>query len=327
MLVSITTMVLCITHSNDYYTIDLVQQHLEKMGVPSFRLNVDEWATEYNIHYTIQQCRFSGAGRTITDTQISAVWYRKLWDLKMPHNLDPAYNAVFTREYLTFRDLFLHSLQRVPWMNPLQADHAVCSDKLQQLRVAYAVGLSIPASIFTNDPAQIRDFFKRCGNQVVMKLHNALSKSMKGDGAFFPTTRLSEADLEHLHLLAYCPMIFQEYIPKAYELRIVYVDGVFFTGKIVPADGALPTDWRTLAGNAGQWQPYTLPAAVQEKISRLMKNLGLVFGALDMIRHTNGEYVFLEVNPQGEWGMLQKQLDYPIGETIAEKLVTRIKNG
>ena len=46
-----------------------------------------------------------------------------------------------------------------------------------------------------------------------------------------------------------------------------------------------------------------------------------------MIKNTGGQYVFLEVNPQGEWGMVQKYLSYPIGETIADKLITRIKNG
>ena len=38
----------------------------------------------------------------------------------------------------------------------------------------------------------------------------------------------------------------------------------------------------------------------------------------------NDEYIFLEVNPQGEWGMIQRDLGYPIGETIAEKLVARV---
>ena len=318
-------MVLCITHSNDFYTIDLVQQHLEKMGVPSFRLNTDEFASTYKLHYTIRQYELSGHGQTITDAQISAVWYRKLWDMKIPPGLDPAYRPVFTREYQTYRDLFFQALQRVPWMNPMQADHAVCHDKLQQLRMAYAVGLPVPRSVFTNDAAVIREFFKHCGGEVVMKLHNALSKSMKGDGPFFPTTRLTAEGLEHLDSLAYCPMIFQEYIPKAYELRIAYVDGVCFAGKIPHAEGTTAADWR--AGGTVQWQVYELPEPVQQKVHQLMKNLGLVFGALDMIKHPNGEYVFLEVNPQGEWGMLQKYLGYPIGETIAEKLITRIKNG
>jgi glutathione synthase/RimK-type ligase-like ATP-grasp enzyme len=245
----------------------------------------------------------------------------------VPEELDPAYQPVFIKEYQTYRQLFFNALQRVPWMNPMQADHAVGSDKLQQLRVAYAVGLTVPASVFTNDALVLRDFFDRCDKQVVMKLHNALSKSMKGDGAFFPTTRLTGAYLEQLDLLTYCPMIFQEYIPKAYELRIAYVDGICFAGKLPYAEGAGPTDWRTLTSGDVQWQSYELPVPVQQKIGKLMKNLGLFFGAIDMIRHTNGEYVFLEVNPQGEWGMLQKYIGYPIGETIAEKLITHIQNG
>ena len=160
---------------------------------------------------------------------------------------------------------------------------------------------------------------------MIVKLHGALSKSMDGNDRFFPTTRLALEDLANLDSLAYCPMIFQEYIPKAYELRIVYVDGEFFTGQIT-VDAEKYTDWRTATGIHMPWKKYTLPVELQYKIGRVMNELGLSFGAIDMIRHTNGEYVFLEVNPQGEWGMLQKHLSYPIGETIAEKLISRIKN-
>lgn len=319
-------MVVCITHSNDYYTIDIVQQQLEKKGIPFFRFNSDEFALQYKINYTVQHYSLTAGDQTISDTQVSAVWYRKLWDLKVPEELDPAYHPVFVKEYQTFCQLFFHALHRVPWMNPMQADHAVGSDKLRQLQVAYAVGLTIPASIFTNDPATIRQFFKRCNNEVVMKLHNALSRSMKGDGAFFPTTRLTGADLEQIDLLTYCPMIFQEYIPKAYELRVAYVDGECFAGKIPHAAHDAPADWRTMSSGTMQWQHYALPIPVQRKIGLLMKRLGLLFGAIDIIRHTNGDYVFLEVNPQGEWGMLQKYLDYPIGQTIADKLITHIQH-
>jgi glutathione synthase/RimK-type ligase-like ATP-grasp enzyme len=55
----------------------------------------------------------------------------------------------------------------------------------------------------------------------------------------------------------------------------------------------------------------------------MMNTMGLVFGAIDVIKQKDGQYVFLEVNPQGEWGMLQRDLGYPIGETIANKLVER----
>ena len=53
-----------------------------------------------------------------------------------------------------------------------------------------------------------------------------------------------------------------------------------------------------------------------------MSELGLVFGAVDLICTPSGEYVFLEVNPGGEWGMLERDLGLPISEAIAEALLS-----
>jgi hypothetical protein len=64
-----------------------------------------------------------------------------------------------------------------------------------------------------------------------------------------------------------------------------------------------------------------LPAEVARSLNLLMTELGLVFGAVDLICTTGGEYVFLEVNPGGEWGMLERNLGLPISEAIAEALL------
>lgn len=321
-------MVLCITHSQDHYTIDIVQRSLEQAGIPSFRLNSDEFAVDYKLQYHFrdgrQRCSLATKDHTIDVADITAVWYRKLWKLQVPGDLDNAYHNIFIKEYQTYLQLFFNQLSHVPWMNDMQTDHLVGHDKLLQLSAAQDAGLQVPDTVFTNDPVPIRELFERCNGNIVVKLHGALSKSMEGHTPFFPTTRLSFKDLNRLDELAYCPMIFQEYIPKAYELRIVYVDGDFFTGKIPHEEGT--TDWRALHGNKLNWDSYQLPAAIEEKITRMMQALGLSFGAIDMIRQPDGAYIFLEVNPQGEWGMLQKCLSYPIGETIAKKLITRIKN-
>ncbi|HYF30966.1 MAG TPA: hypothetical protein VD993_07590 [Chitinophagaceae bacterium] len=322
-------MVLCITHSKDHYTIDIVQQALERAGMPSFRLNTDEFAINCRHNYTFNKNHQENVllidGQTIDAAQISGVWYRKLWKLQVPRELDPAYQDIFIKEYQTYLQLFFNRLHHVPWINNMQTDHAVNQDKLLQLSAARSAGLRVPDTIFTNDPGPIKAFFDRCHGNLIVKLHGALSKSMEGNTPFFPTTRLSPKDLHRLDELAYCPMIFQEYITKAYELRIVYVDGDFFTGKIPHQENI--TDWRAQTGATIAWQAYKLPISIEGSLSRMMQELGLAFGAIDMIRQPDGEYVFLEVNPQGEWGMLQKYLSYPIGETIAQKLITHIKNG
>jgi glutathione synthase/RimK-type ligase-like ATP-grasp enzyme len=323
-------MVLCITHSADFYTIDIVQHALQQAGVPSFRLNTDEFAINYRLEYNSSPANESACivtgNQNICANNITGVWYRKQWKMKVPAELDPAYHQTFTKEYQTYLRIFFNQLRHVPWMNKIDSDHVVGSDKLMQLSAANAAGLTTPKSIFTNNAETIRGFFETCKGNLIVKLHGSLSKSMDGNAAFFPTTKLQAKDLDRLNELAYCPMIFQEYIPKEYELRIIYVDGDFFTGKI-PYEGNEATDWRAIRDRQNVWQHYELPEHVCKKLTVMMHALDLTFGAIDMIRNKEGDYVFLEVNPQGEWGMIQKYLDLPIGETIAQKLITSIKNG
>lgn len=317
-------MILCITHSQDTYTIDLVLQHLQQLGYPGFRFNSDEFGTRYRLRYRLTsagpQYQLEHGNTLIDATDITGVWYRKLWELKVPPSLDPAYVPAFIKEYNTSLHIFLNALD-VPWMNRIDIDHAVSNNKLLQLTAAQAAGLAVPQTLFSNHAEDAIRFYDDHNGDVVVKLHGALSKTMDGRGDFFPTTRLRKEDVPMLESLSACPMILQEYIPKDRELRIVYVDGEFFTGSLRAPD---TTDWRTATTTIIQWEPFVLPPAQEEKISRLMQLLGITFGAIDMIVQPDGQYVFLEVNPQGEWGMLQKYLGFPIAETIAEKLVQKI---
>ena len=136
------------------------------------------------------------------------------------------------------------------------------------------------------------------------------------------TLLIEEKDLDQLSNIAACPMIFQPYVEKDYELRIVYLDGAFFAGKI---NSSAHTDWRVSQENFF-WEEYKLPKHIQENLHLMMKEMDLVFGAIDIIKSKDGNYYFLEVNPQGEWGMLQKELGFPIAEGIADYLIKRILN-
>ena len=43
-------------------------------------------------------------------------------------------------------------------------------------------------------------------------------------------------------------------------------------------------------------EAITLPAEIEAKCLRLMRHLGLNYGALDFILNKEGEYVFVEIN-------------------------------
>ena len=323
-------MILCISHSGDFYTIDIVINTLKKLGEEVIRLNSDTFSDQLSFHYSASsegvEVILTTEGKTFSAKDIEAVWYRKLWKINVPEELDGSYSGIFQQEYSIMRNLFFESIPNIFWMNPIALDHRISQNKLEQLRIASSCGIDIPESIFTNNANKVKTFFyEKCQGNMIAKLHGSLSRSMKGDAPFFPTTLITEENLIHLDSLCYCPMIFQRMIPKQYELRIVYIDGIFFTGKINATESEKgKIDWRA-ANDLSAWEKYVLPIEICSSLTNMMQEMGLFFGAIDMIRQKDGQYIFLEVNPQGEWGMLQRDLDYPIGETIAEKLVSKTK--
>lgn len=323
-------MILCLTHSKDHYTIDIVIKRLKELGKDVYRMDTDLFSSKLSFDYSLDNHKsnihFHDGNQHINSSDIEAVWYRKLWETEIPDELDDDFKGIYFQEYYTMRHIFFESLKELPWFNPIAKDHEISNNKFGQLSVAAHSGLAIPKSLFTNDEKKVKAFFfDECSKQMIAKLHGALSRSMAGDTPFFPTTVINESNLKGLATLIYCPMIFQEMIPKAYELRIIYIDGTFFTGKINAGKSERgKTDWRIATDIYFGWEHYQLPGQIAESLTKMMQEMNLFFGAIDMIRHQDGRYIFLEVNPQGEWGMLQRDLQYPIGETIAEKLVSRL---
>ncbi len=321
-------MILCISHTNDFYTIDLVMQAIEKWGYKAVRLNTDRFDHSSQISFekkeSITEYSFSPLSE-INFTDIKAVWNRKIWRPSIPKELDDAYSSIFLQEYISMRKIYFDSIKNVVWMNAPEDDRTVADNKMYQLEIASACGLITPPTLMTNSFEKVKQFFSEtCKGDMIAKLHGVLSHSMEGNGPAFPTSRIGEEDFETLSEgLHYCPMIFQPFISKAYELRVVYVDGEIFAGKINTNSNT--TDWRQNSINEFSWEAYNLSLDIKNKISEMMKKMSLLFGVIDIIKSEEGNYVFLEINPQGEWGMLQKFAGLRIAETIAEKLIKRIK--
>jgi glutathione synthase/RimK-type ligase-like ATP-grasp enzyme len=159
---------------------------------------------------------------------------------------------------------------------------------------------------------------------MVAKMMTPFSVSMGKPSAFVYTSEVGEEDLANAGQLRHSPMMFQERIEKARELRVAYVGGKVFSGAVDASKSAEGgTDWRLASPDECRWQMAELPDEVQEKLKTLMDRLELVFGAVDLIMTPEGDHVFLEVNSAGEWGMLERDLGHPISEAIAEALLDR----
>lgn len=319
--------VLLITHSGDFFTIDRVADALSKRGAQPFRLDTDQFPIAVQIqahlgnsgsHHSLKY-----GGISITTEQVQAVWMRRIWQPEFGKELAPQFQQSCVRESLATLDGFWDSLRTARWVDDLQRINAA-ENKLRQLRVAGEVGLIIPQTLVTNNPEEAREFFHKLEGKMVAKLLTPLSFSMSGSSFFMYTSAVKEADLVDAQTLRYCPMVFQEQIPKHLELRVVFVDGNFFVGALDASGYAASTqDWRRGTQEACVWQPHELPTDVANCLKAFMARFGLTFGAIDIIIKPSGEYVFLEVNPTGEWGMLERDLNYPISEAIADSLLSK----
>lgn len=307
--------VLLLSHRQEPFCTARVAGALEEKGARPLRLDTDAFPSGLRLSGELggddgEQLLFDGA-----PLSVQAVWMWRLWPASLDENLDAKHRVAAVRESaMTLRGL-LDLLSGVPWIDALDTI-ANAENKTRQLRLAGAVGLAIPPTLITADPEAARHFYARHDGQVVAKLQGTLGYSMKGGGGL-PTRLLRREDLAALDGLRHCPMIFQRYVPKAYELRVAWVDGLVFVGAL---DGKrCGVDWRY--ESTASWEPHPLPPEIHARLAQLMARLGLRQGALDLIVTPTGEYVFLEVNPHGEWGMLERDLGLPIGAALASALL------
>lgn len=66
--------------------------------------------------------------------------------------------------------------------------------------------------------------------------------------------------------------------------------------------------------------PFQLPMEIEKKLDILMKKLDFNSGSIDMIVTVENEYVFLEVNPLGQFSMTSFPCNYNVEKIIAEYL-------
>ena len=67
--------------------------------------------------------------------------------------------------------------------------------------------------------------------------------------------------------------------------------------------------------------PCKLTDAEIKKIDQFMRKIDLNCGSLDFIRTKDGQLVFLEVNPTGQFGMVDFPCNYGLHKKVAETLI------
>lgn len=258
---------------------------------------------------------------TVELGQAKGCWWRR----PQPYRLDP---AIRSREHQHFAlaesyEAMLGTLYAldsggggVRWVNhPLKDDAA--HRKVLQLKAAREAGLEVPDTLVTNDPAAARAFIAaRHGRPTVYKAFQATEMLWR------ETRLLRQGEEALLDNVRFAPVIFQDYVEAVHDLRVTVVGGRVFPAAIHSQETSYRFDFRMDMARA-RISAAELPEAVQAGLLRLMRALGLVYGAIDMRRTPDGRYVFLEVNPAGQWLFVEQPTGLRIARAVAEELACR----
>jgi glutathione synthase/RimK-type ligase-like ATP-grasp enzyme len=247
----------------------------------------------------------------------TAIWWR----------LKPGY---FRAETMDLRNGFMrrewnHALDSLEcyfpsarWINPRSVDRLI-RHKPNQLLLARRAGLVTPATLVSNDPREVLDFIdQQPGRRCIYKPFSWFSEPPNRQ--LFTNIVDREFIRSHAPEVRRAPGIYQRIVEKAYELRITIVDRELFPVRIESQsrqESAL--DWRRQ-----QDIPYyietSLPEPLIQRLTQFHVSAGLIYGAYDMIVTPSKEYVFLEVNPVGQWLWLEEETGLQISDAVARFL-------
>jgi hypothetical protein len=194
--------------------------------------------------------------------------------------------------------------------------------KIPQLTLAAQLGFRLPATLITNDPDEFLHFYRRHEGQVITKTASVRAESWLGPMGTGYARVVRPRDLVHFRDVQLCPLIVQVYVKKALEVRVTIVGGDVFAAEIhSQATRRTCVDWRRYDRTNTPHHVHELPPDIAELCVSLVRAMGLVYGAIDLILTPDGQYVFLEINPNGQYRWIEKLTGLPITSRIVRLLV------
>ncbi|NYT61801.1 hypothetical protein H0A66_05620 [Alcaligenaceae bacterium] len=190
------------------------------------------------------------------------------------------------------------------WVNDPAAE-VRADNKLVQLSAAIKAGLTVPNTLVSADPNQIRHFVEQAGGQAIVKV-------VRGTSEFsIPTRRVTADDLVDDTALEACPAIYQELIDGETHLRV----HVFGRQTVAIQIESSHLDWRP--DLQVPMRQVGLPDALSASFIALVQDLGLAMGIIDAKISQNGKIVFLEINPQGQFLFMEGLTGEPLSLYMA----------
>lgn len=300
-------MVLIIAPEDDVHAL-VVGQRLARIGRPYKVWDPTWFPLSQQISWRSGGAVKVRANVTFDWREVECVWRRRV---PLPA-LSPLLTGADVRRFCDSecRDLVNGLLASHPaTVNDPTREREACL-KVRQLWLAERNGLTVPRTIISNDAGAIRSFLRTERRAVYKTLRNDFTQSVL-------TKECDASTFSDEGVVSYAPTIVQELVEAVADVRVVVVGREVFAGELVRADINSEVDWRLTATG---WRRHALPCSVASALLRLVQELGLDTASIDMRKTLTGQYVFLELNPGGQFLFLEVDAGIPLSAAFASYL-------
>lgn len=317
-------MILVVTAPGDPHA-DRVARLLAARSVPFAVFDPAEFPGRATISLSVETEGVAGSvtwsGGSVRLVDVGVVWLRKPGvPAADPSVTDPlARRTIADLAGVVLDDAW--ALLGCPWVAAPPHVLGRAGRKALQLALARQLGFDVPSTLLSNAPDEFLELHRRSDGRLVSKLPGRSALSAP-DGDFCRFTEVvSTRDVAYAGDVRLSPMIFQSYVPKRIELRVTVVGDEVFAAEIHSQESNHTRyDWRRYDHGRTGHAVHVLPGAVADRCRALVTALGLRYGAIDFVVTPEERYVFLELNPNGQYLWIEELTGLPITAAVADLL-------
>jgi hypothetical protein len=307
--------VIIVSSNNDIHAHAVSQTLIKKFACPTITLDLTRYPTLGKLSTRMESGTLTS---TLSDpfrfsiNSEQTVWWRRPEPFSTDEQVWDSNLRAFIRQECLSTLLGMLYASRCRVVNSIEAEERA-SHKILQLQIAKTCGFQIPQTLVTNDPVEVLAFNDRVGGQVIYKPQTDVKYH------FAETRLLDENALQKLDSVSLAPVIFQEFIPAAFDIRLTVAGRKIFATKIHSQEGKPKLDWRV--DLLVPMESIPVPNSIVAPTHQLMAQLGLDYGALDLRVTPQGEIYFFEVNPSGQFLFCELNGRLEITEALCEVLI------
>ncbi|WP_372592976.1 hypothetical protein [Actinotalea sp.] len=306
------------SHADDLHTREVLR-HLDHLGADTVLIDTAGLPRDVALTTTQDADRWHAdwvvvgddgpAARSVDADELRVMWWRRPQPFGLHEEIGSAQDRAFAHGECAAAVAGLWSCLDATWVNDPDRDEAA-SRKMWQLKIATRLGLRVPRTCMTNDPERARAFIAAEPTGVIYKSFSATARTWR------ETRPVGEVDLGLIDAVRYAPVIFQELIPGGVDIRVTVIGREMFAAEFRAGESAYEFDFRIDTAHCPT-AAHELPSALRERLLALMDRLGLLYGAIDLRLTPEGDYVFLEINPAGQWLFVEYATGQPITAELA----------